>query len=55
MSEETEKALMSAAASSAMEGLPLNDEELGIAKKILEGEMTLQEFISSLKAQYQEA
>ena len=55
MSEETLKALMSAAGSSAMEGLPLDDEKLGIVVKILNGEMNLQDYFESVKIQYQES
>ena len=54
MSEKTLRALLSAAASSAMEGLPLDDEKLGIIEKILCGEMTLQDYFDSVKLQYQE-
>lgn len=54
MSEKTLQALLSAAASSAMEGLPLDNEKLDIIKKILNGEMTLNEYFDSVKRQYQE-
>ena len=54
MSEQTIRALLSAAASSAMEGLPLDDERLCIIKKILNGEMTLQDYFDSVKLQYGE-
>ena len=53
MSEKTLRALLSAAASSAMEGLPLDDAKLGIVEKILNGEMTLQDYFDSVKLQYQ--
>ena len=52
MSEKTLSALLNAAASSAMEGLPLDDEMFGTVKKILNGEMTLQDYFESLKLQY---
>ena len=55
MSEKTLRALLSAAASSAMEGLPLDDEKLGIIQKILNGEMTLQNYFDSVKLQYPES
>lgn len=55
MSEETLRALQSAAASSAMEGLLLDDEKLGVVKRILNGELTLQDYFESLKLQYQES
>ena len=54
MSEKTLRALLSAVASSAMEGLPLDDEKLGVIERILNGEMTLQEYFDSVKLQYQE-
>lgn len=50
MSEITLRALLNAAASSAMEGLPLDDEKLGIIEKILDGEMTLQDYFESVKS-----
>ena len=55
MSEIVLRALLSAAASSAMEGLPLDDEKLGIIEKILNGEMTLQDYFDSVKLPYQES
>lgn len=54
MSENILRALKNAAASSAMEGLPLDEEKLGIIEKILIGEMTLQDYFESVKLQYQE-
>ena len=45
------KALGNAAASSAMEGLPLNQEDRLIIQKILDGVMSLQEFLESLGKQ----
>ncbi len=55
MSEKTRNALLSAAASSAMEGLPLDDEKLGIIEKILNQEMTLQDYFQRVLLQYQES
>ena len=55
MSEITSRALLSAAASSAMEGLPLDNEKLGIIEKILNGEMTLKDYFDSVMLQYQES
>ena len=55
MSEKTLRSLLSAAASSAMEGLPLDAEKLGIIEKILDGKMTLQEYYDSVKLPYQES
>ena len=54
MSEQTLRSLLSAAASSAMEGLPLDAEKLGIIEKILDGEMTLQDYFDSVKLRYRE-
>lgn len=55
MSENTLRALKSAAASSAMEGLPLDEEKLGVIEKILNGEMTLQDYFERIKLQYRES
>ena len=54
MSEKMWSAMMSAAASSAMEGLPLDDDKLSVIQKILNGEMTLQDYFDSVKLRYQE-
>ena len=54
MSEQTLRAILGAAASSAMEGLPLDDEKLSIVERIMSGEMTLQEYFDRVKLQYQE-
>ena len=54
MSEAEARALKNAAASSAMEGLPLNDSELNIVTNIIEGKMTLQEFLLTVKAQHED-
>ncbi len=50
MSEETKLALMEAAASSAMEGLPLSEAKLHTIEEILEGKITLQDYFSTLQA-----
>ena len=55
MEETTQKALNNAAASSAMEGLPLSQADLQIITDILDGKATLQEYLKQLKAQCQEA
>lgn len=55
MSELEIKALKNAAASSAMEGLPLNDGDLAVIKSILDGRINLQDFFQSLKLQEQDA
>lgn len=48
MSEKMKKALMSAAASSAMEGMALDSEMLHAAEQILEGKMTLQDYFDRI-------
>ena len=53
MSELEIKALKNAAASSAMEGLPLDDNDVAVVRSILDGKMNLQEFFQSLKLQDQ--
>lgn len=55
MSELEIKALRNAAASSAMEGLPLNDRDLAVIQGILDGRINLQDFLQSLKLQEQDA
>jgi len=55
MSELEIKALKNAAASSAMEGLPLNDGDLAVIMGILDGRINLQDFFRSLKLQEQDA
>lgn len=55
MSDKTRKAIQNAAASSAMEGLPLDEEKLRIVERILDGDMTLQEYFDSVKLQYKGA
>lgn len=47
-------ALQNAAAYSAMEGLPLEQRHFEIIQNILDGKLTLQEYLESLKKQYQE-
>ncbi len=49
MSEKMKKALMSAAASSAMEGVPLDGEMLSAVELILEGKMTLQDYFARIE------
>jgi hypothetical protein len=53
MSELGLRALKSAAASSAMEGLPLDDNDMSIVMDILDGKMSLQDFFKTLKTQEQ--
>lgn len=54
MSEKAKRALLSAAASSAMEGIPVSSENMKIIESIMNGEMTLQEYIDSARAMYGE-
>lgn len=42
---------MQAVASSQMEGLDFTGEEIGIAEKILDGEMTIEEYIGEIKSE----
>lgn len=54
MSDFEKRAIYNAAASSAMEELPLNEKDISVVRNILEGKMTLEDFFQSVKAQYQE-
>ena len=54
MSVVEQRALQNAAASSAMEGLPLEQQHFEVIQNIFEGKLTLQEYLQSLKKQYQE-
>ena len=54
MSNVEQRALQNAAASSAMEGLPLDKQHFEIIQNILEGKLSLQDYLQSLKNQYQE-
>lgn len=51
MRESQQKAIQNAAASSAMEGLPLSQQDIELVQKILDGELTLQEYLASLVEQ----
>lgn len=53
MSDVDQRALQNAAASSAMEGLPLEEKHFEIIQNILEGKITLQDYLQSLKEKYQ--
>ncbi len=48
------KALKNAAASSAMEGLPLNERDMVILTDIVNGKISLQDYFQSLKQQEQQ-
>lgn len=47
------KALRNAAASSAMEGMPLNEKDVAILPDIINGKISPQDFLQSLKQQEQ--
>lgn len=55
MDDITRRALNNAAASSAMEGLPLSRSDMKVLQDILDGKATLQEYLKQLKALYQKA
>lgn len=48
MTERTMKALKNAAASSAMEGMPMEQRHFEAVKKMKDGNMTLQEYLKRL-------
>ena len=54
MSNAQWSALKNAAASSAMEGLPLEQSHIEIIQSILDGKLSLQDYLHSLQKQYQE-
>ena len=54
MSAEEERALQNAAASSAMEGLPLEQRHFEIIKNILDGKLTLEDYLQSLRTKEEE-
>lgn len=49
MNNQLNQALASAAASSAMEGIPLSDKDLSVVKQILEGSLTLAEYFLTIQ------
>ena len=55
MDDSTLQALRNAAASSAMEGLPLSQTDLQIIQEILDGKTSLQDYLIELQARYREA
>lgn len=50
MDKKTERYLNEAIASSEMEGLAVTEEQIELVKKILEGKMTLEEYVETLKS-----
>ena len=55
MDDVTRQALDNAAASSAIEGLPLSESDFKIIEDIMEGRTTLQDDLKQLKAESPEA
>lgn len=53
MNEEARQAMLDAAASSAMEGLPLSQQDMEIVEQIYTGRMTLADFIQSVQLRAQ--
>ena len=54
MSNAEQRVLQNAAASSTTEGLPLDKQHFEVIQNILEGKLSLQDYLQSLKNQYQE-
>jgi hypothetical protein len=54
LSDSAQVALQNAAASSAMEGMPLTQENIDVICRILEGELSLNDYLHSLKLRSQE-
>lgn len=54
MSENELRALRNAAASSAMEGIPLSREHIEAVERMLNGEQTLQDYLLKLKDRFSE-
>ena len=52
MSTEQQKALLNAAASSAMEGLPLEPRHLQTVTEILEGRLTIEDYLDRARDAY---
>jgi hypothetical protein len=50
MSEAMLKAIQNAAASSAMEGMPLDERDFEMIRSILEGEISLQDYMMQITA-----
>ncbi len=55
MGDQARQALNNAAASSAMEGLELEQRHLDMIERIWTGQTSLREYLKSLKEQFQEA
>ena len=53
MTERERIGLKNAAASSAMEGLPLSEEQMRTAELILDGKMTLEDYFRALQTAQQ--
>ena len=51
MTDKTRYNLMQAIASSQMEGLDFTEEEIEIAERILDGEMTVEEYVEEIMSE----
>lgn len=49
MTDNEIRALKNAAASSALEGLPLDDKDIAVLMDILDGKLSLEDYLNSLK------
>ncbi|MCD8087214.1 MAG: hypothetical protein LUE22_01315 [Oscillospiraceae bacterium] len=54
MNQSLEQAIANAAASSAMEGLPLSAAQLQTVRRILSGSLLLEDYLNGLRTQYQD-
>lgn len=55
MSNQLNRHWQVAAASSAMERMPLSDKDLSVVKQILEGSLTLAEYFTAIQRKHQKA
>lgn len=53
MDNQVNQALASAAASSAMEGIPLSAQDLSVVKQILEDSLTLTDYFATIQRKHQ--
>lgn len=54
MSDSMMQALRNAAASSAMEGMPLSEQDMKAVESIIDGKSSLQDYFDRIKKLYQE-
>ena len=52
MTDSMKQAIREAAASSAMEGMPLSEKDIQTVTAILEGKLTFEDFVHSVKIRY---